>query len=75
MIRDVQAWEAWEREYQRAEPVDIQRNFALMDAMYEHARKLGIFPLADPLEGLEEKFLFAKALNVRTSPKTNREEP
>ena len=32
--------------------------------MYEEARALNIFPLKDPLEGLEEKIRFVKVLNV-----------
>ncbi len=72
MIKDVAFWEAWEQEYRRKQPVDFERNLALMDAMYEHARLLGAFPLANPLEGIEVKIRLAKVLNVRTSPGTDR---
>lgn len=74
MIQNVAEWEAWERGQLRNEPVDIAKNFALLDAMYEQARALGVFPVADPLEGLEEKICFAFALNVPTTHPKNRAE-
>jgi hypothetical protein len=67
MIKDVAFWEAWEREYSRKEPVDFARNLAVVNALYEEARRLGAFPPQDPLEGIEVKFRIAQALNVRTS--------
>lgn len=63
MIKDVAFWEAWEREYIAKEPVDFARNLRLLDAMYEHARLLGAFPPADPLEGIEVKIRVARILN------------
>ena len=63
MIRDVEFWEAWEREYIAKEPVDFARNLRLLEAMYEHARLLGAFPPADPLEGIEVKIRMARILN------------
>lgn len=35
-----------------------------MDAMFEEARALKIFPLKDPLEGLETDIRAAKAVNA-----------
>ena len=61
-------WAEGEARYIAIEPVDFQRNLRLLDAMYEHARALGVFPLADPLEGLETDIQVAKALNVQTTP-------
>ena len=66
MIRDIQYWNRWEEEFQRQEPVNVEQNFRVMDAMYEEARQLGVFPLSDPLEGLETDILYAKAINVPT---------
>ncbi len=65
MIRDTEFWEAWKTEQIRREPVDFQRNLRIAEAMYQHARALGAFPLDDPLEGLDVKIRVAKALNVR----------
>jgi hypothetical protein len=55
--------EAFEREQSRKEPPDYRRNLRLYEAMYEHARRLGVLPPADPLEGIEHKIHLAKALN------------
>ena len=75
MIKDVALWEAWEREYLASEPVDIARNLALLDAMYEWARSLGVFPPTDPLEGIEVKIRMARILNhVPASSRTDRPE-
>ena len=72
MIKDAAFWEAWEDDFIRSRPADLARNTALLDAMYEQARAMGIFPLADPLEGIEVKIRIAQALNVRTTPRTDR---
>jgi hypothetical protein len=36
-----------------SEPANLEANLRLVDALYEHARKLGQFPGPDPLEGIE----------------------
>lgn len=64
MIRDIESWNRWEDEQRRLEPVNVEQNFRLMDAMYQEARQLGLFPPSDPLEGLETAILYAKAINV-----------
>jgi len=66
MVKDRVFWEAWEAQYIASEPPDFQRNLRLMNAMYEHARSLGVFPLKNPLEGLEDKIRMARMMNVRT---------
>ena len=67
MIRDTVRLTQWERAYRRGEPADFFHNLRLYEALFEEARALGIFPLKDPLEGLEVKFRLAKALNVSTA--------
>jgi hypothetical protein len=47
----------------RREKVDIQRNFRIIDALYEEAVALGIFPLEDPLEGIEVDIRIARVVN------------
>jgi hypothetical protein len=64
MITDTEYWTRWEDDHRRQQPVNIERNFALMEAMYQEALLLGLFPLADPLEGLDSIILYAKAINV-----------
>jgi len=63
MIRDRAFWNEWEDRYVSSQPADFHANLRLVEAMYEHARALGIFPLADPLEGLETDIHVARVLN------------
>jgi hypothetical protein len=64
MITDIEYWNRWEEDYQRRQPINIARNFALMDGMYQEARQMGLLSPADPLEGLDPIILYAKAINV-----------
>lgn len=66
-------WADWEAAYTASQRPDFWRNLRLLEAMYEHARRLGAFPLADPLEGLETDIRVAKALNVPTRPRVQRD--
>ena len=71
MIKDRAFWEAWEAQTILSQPADFRRNLALVESMYEHARALGAFPLADPLEGIETKIRVARVLNVPTTSGTD----
>lgn len=64
MILDIHYWNKWEEELQRRTPVDVDRNFRMMDAMYQEAHQLGLIPHSNPLDGLEAVILYAKAINV-----------
>lgn len=57
-----------ERELIRKEKVDVVRNFQIVEALYNEAFELGIFPLKNPLEGLETDIKIAKVINsIRTT--------
>ncbi len=64
MIKDSQHLEQFENKYKKNTPPDFFRNLKIYEALYEEARALGVFPLKDPLEGLEFKISLAKAVNV-----------
>ena len=64
MKRDLQKLRAFEDQLVAESKVDISHNFAVANALYEEARNLGILPLKDPLEGLEEKIEFIRILNA-----------
>lgn len=68
MIKDTAYWSAWEAQGPLSEPLDFQRNLLLFQAMYDWARKLGAFPPADPLAGLETKIRVARILNHVRGP-------
>lgn len=64
MIQQPERFEAWQREWLRKEPIDYETNLRVIEALYEEARALGVFPLKHPLEGLEAKIELARRLNV-----------
>lgn len=73
MLRPHPLLDAFEKEQMRKQPPDYIRNLRLYEAMYEHARRLGVFPLKNPLEGIEHDIHLARALNrVRHYPGTGR---
>ena len=69
MIRDAKQLREWENEFIASRPADLTENLRLYEAMYEEARRLGAFPLTDPLEGIEHKIRLAERLNVSTTPR------
>ncbi len=72
MIRDRQAWSEWEDQFHRSKAVDFRQNLRIYEALYRHARLLGVLPPENPLEGIEEKIRFAKAINVSGNPGIDR---
>ena len=59
--------DAFEDEQCRRSPPDPAANRRIFEAMYRHAVALGVLPLDDPLDGIEDDVRLAKALNVRTT--------
>lgn len=73
MIRDRKKWDDFERELVRREPPDLKKNIRIAGAMYEEARRLGVFPPADPLEGIDVDIHIARVVNsVPSAPRQNR---
>lgn len=67
MIRNRAALEAFEEEQVRNSPADYWKNLRIFEALYEEARSLGVFPLKDPLDGIEADIHLARALNALPS--------
>ena len=53
----------FERNLVRKEKVDYGRNFRIVDALYNEAVALDIFPLRNPLDGIEVDLKIAKVVN------------
>ncbi len=68
MVRDWRAFEEFEAELESREPVNIEQNFRILDALYEEARLLGIFPLKDPLDAIDVDIEVARVVNLVRSP-------
>jgi len=64
MIRDWKSFEQWENELIASEPADHERNVKIFEAMIEYARHLGVWPPADPLEGIEVDIEIARIINA-----------
>ena len=68
MVKNPEKLRAFEAERIRTEKVDIERNFRIVDALYDEARMLGVLPPKDPLEGIEVKIRIARAVNYVQRP-------
>jgi hypothetical protein len=49
------AFEKFEKELLRKEKICLKKKFQIMSALYKEVVALGVFPLKDPLEGIEVK--------------------
>ena len=57
------AFKKFEMEFMKREKVDIMKNFQIVDGLYNEAVALGIFPLKNPLDGLEVDIKIARMIN------------
>ena len=55
----------FEAAWLRMPPQDHREQLRIHEALYREAVALGIFPLQDPLEGIEVDIRLAEVLNVR----------
>jgi len=63
MIKNHKLIEEFEKNLIKTEKIDITRNFQIIDAMYNEAVELGIFPLKNPLDGIDNDIRIAKVVN------------
>lgn len=68
MIRNSKLLNQQQKKFMQEEKTDFLRNLRLVEALYQEARTLGIFPLKNPLEGLDDKIRLAKRLNGKRTP-------
>jgi hypothetical protein len=68
MIKNPKKLREFEQNLIIEDKTSISQKLRLLDALFEEARALRIFPLKDPLEGLETDIKVAKVINsVRKS--------
>jgi len=67
MIKMNSLMEAFEKEQARKSKPDFFKNLRIFEALFEEAKQLGVFPLKDPLEGIDVDIRLAQVLNVRTT--------
>jgi hypothetical protein len=63
MISNIKIVRKFENRLIAKEKVNIKRNYRIFEALYKEAVALGVFPLKDPLEGLDAKAKFVRKLN------------
>lgn len=63
MIKDKKFLQEFEKEIIRSKKADIANNIRIVEALYKEAVSLGVFPLKDPLEGIEVDIKIAKVIN------------
>jgi hypothetical protein len=63
MVKNPQKLNKFETDLIRKEPVDIHGNFRIVASLYDEAVHLGVFPLANPLEGIERDIQYARVIN------------
>jgi hypothetical protein len=71
MVTNPDRLEKFERSFQRAEDLPLQKKLSLLDGMYNLAREYGHFSTDKPLEGIETVVRLAASLHslVRTTPR------
>jgi hypothetical protein len=69
LIRRDRVLDQFELRILKKEKADYRKNLALVEAMFEEARRFGVFPSCDPLEGIDVDIRIARAINyVRGTP-------
>jgi hypothetical protein len=63
VVKNAAMLERFEAEFMRSQPVDFQRNMAIVEALAHEAQTLGVFRRKDPLEGIETIIRVARAVN------------
>ena len=63
MITNRKEVEKFEKELLRNEKVDVKKNVSIINGLHDEAVVLGVFPLKDPLEGLEIDIKIAQVVN------------
>lgn len=63
MIRDADSLHKFENSLARAQPLDYNLNLKIFEALYDEAVSLNVFPLKNPLEGIDTTIKIARAIN------------
>jgi hypothetical protein len=65
--------EKFEKKLASAQKADLQKNIAIFNALYDEAVALGVFPLKDPLDGIEVDIKISRVVNhVPAAPDKDR---
>ena len=62
MIKNVKYLEEFEKAFISREKNDLLTNLKIYEAMWEEAKALGVFPLKDPYDGVDDDIHLANIL-------------
>ena len=65
MIKNAALLDALEKSLAGQEIPDFNRNLRIFESLYREARSLGVFPLRDPLDGIEVDIHLARVIHAR----------
>jgi hypothetical protein len=65
MIKNRKLFEKFDNEYWSGRKYTLKEKFAIYDGLYEQARRMGVFPLKDPLSGLDGCLNMSEVLNYK----------
>ncbi len=68
MVKNTEKLRDFEDRIARLETRNLDRNWALLEAMHREAVALGVFPPKDPLEGLEVDIRIARIIHSVPKP-------
>jgi hypothetical protein len=63
MIRDGDSLRKFENNLARTQPPDYDSNLKIFEALYNEALALSVFPLKNPLDGIDTAIKIARAIN------------
>ena len=69
MVKKSSRLKNFEENYIRQNKPDVMHNLCLLDSLYKEARALSVFPLQEPLSGLDIDIKIARVIN--SVPKTS----
>ena len=73
MIKNPKIIREFEEGLLRNEKLSLPEKFRIVEGLYREAVALGVFPLKNPLEGVETKIRIARVVNsVSETPRKNR---
>ena len=64
MVKDGILLEQFERDLKRRERPDYFRNLKIFEEMFQEAIYFKVFPMKDPLEGIEVDIKIARVINA-----------
>jgi hypothetical protein len=63
LIRDVKAWNSFQRRFSEEHRLTHRQALAVLDGLWAEGRALGVLPPEDPMDGVDVDIRIARILN------------